>query len=60
MDLPAPVSPVSTVRPGGEVDLDGVDDRQVADLQVAQHVLAVPSVPAARRPVPSGASSAAG
>ena len=37
MDLPAPVSPVSTVRPGVEFDVERVDDDEVADGERAQH-----------------------
>ena len=33
MDLPAPVSPVSTVRPAIELELDLLDDREVAHLR---------------------------
>ena len=29
-DLPAPVSPVMTVRPGPQRDADALDERQVA------------------------------
>ncbi len=37
MDLPAPVSPVSAVRPPASLELGRVDDREVADLQVREH-----------------------
>ena len=37
IDLPAPVSPVRTLRPGLELDLDAVDDGEVADAEEAQH-----------------------
>jgi len=37
MDLPAPVSPVSTVRPGAQLELERIDDGEVTDLQMGQH-----------------------
>ena len=37
MDLPAPVSPVSTVRPGAEIELQPVDQDDVADRELNQH-----------------------
>ena len=33
IDLPAPVSPVSTLKPGAEGQVQRVDDGQVADAQ---------------------------
>ena len=37
IDLPAPVSPVRTFRPGVELDLDRFDDGQVADAEESEH-----------------------
>ncbi len=51
MDLPAPVSPVSTVSPGCKFELDRVDDREVANLEIGEH-----AVPCAQR---EGSTSAA-
>ena len=55
IDLPAPVSPVSTVSPGRSSSSTAVDDGEVADLQVRQH--GAPSARSCR--VPSEAWSAA-
>jgi hypothetical protein len=46
-------------QPAAQVDFDGVDDGQVADLQVAKHG-GLPSVPGVRRRGPSAAWSATG
>ena len=40
IDLPAPVSPVSTVRPWRKLELERVDDGKVPDLEVGEHVRA--------------------
>ncbi len=37
MDFPAPVSPVRAVKPALELEFDGLDDREVANLQVSEH-----------------------
>ena len=37
IDLPAPVSPVSTFEPGGEIQLGLLDEDDVADSQRGQH-----------------------
>ncbi len=41
MDLPAPVSPVSTDRPDGEIDIEPVDQNDVADGKPGKHADAV-------------------
>ena len=33
IDLPAPVSPVSTLKPGPKVEVEPVDDGEVADAE---------------------------
>ena len=61
IDLPAPVSPVSTVKPRRELELDRVDDREIADLQVGEHRRAISASggsAGADRRGPSAASSA--
>ena len=53
IDLPAPVSPVSTGEAGGEVERQPVDHREVADREVSQHAksgYARPAVLPARGP----------
>ena len=48
--LPAPVSPVSTFRPGCELEVEIVDDPQPADVQLAEHARSlVPDPDIARR-----------
>ena len=37
MDLPAPVSPVSTDKPGREVDVEPVDQDDIANREPGQH-----------------------
>ncbi len=37
MDLPAPVSPVSAVRPDLKLELRLIDENQVAELKVGEH-----------------------
>ena len=37
IDLPAPVSPVSAVRPGAERQIEAVDQHQIADAEASQH-----------------------
>ena len=37
--MPAPVSPVMTVRPGPELDAGALDERQVAHGQLTQHAV---------------------
>ena len=37
MDLPAPVSPVSTLKPGRKFELETIDDGQVGDAEEADH-----------------------
>ena len=42
IDLPAPVSPVSTDKPGRKVDVEPVDQDDVADREAGEHgILAV-------------------
>ena len=41
--LPAPVSPVSAVMPGPNVEREVLDHPEVADPQLAQHVVIAPS-----------------
>ena len=37
IDLPAPVSPVSTDKPGGKIDVEPVDQNDVADRKPGEH-----------------------
>ena len=38
IDFPAPVSPVRTLRPGLEFDLDRIDDGEVLNAKEAKHL----------------------
>ena len=61
IDLPAPVSPVSTVKPRVELEVERLDDDKIADGQQPQHARALkaPTGAAVRASRSSAASRAA-
>ena len=44
MDLPAPVSPVNTLNPGREHDVETINERKIADMKLQQQRPSPPQV----------------